>query len=387
MRRVGAALCLALAVGACGKKGDPLAPLRLVPAAPTGLTLVRRGDEVRLRFVLPTRNENGPGRIDLDRVEIYAATIAAGATAPPNRDLVSATHLVGTIEVKPAPVEGEPVVEGDRRPSPGETVTFLETLTPAKLQPQIAATPVAAPPADAPAAAAPAVPALPAPQHPVRLYAMRGLTTGGRPGPASVRVELPLVELPPPPAGVTTTFSETAVTVAWTAPPASEGAAAVAFNVYRADASEPLNPKPLATPQFEQAGAQFGVEQCFRVRTVRTIGTVAIESAPTDPACVTPADTFPPAAPKGLATVPGPGVINLIWDANTEGDLAGYLVLRGGAADEKLQPLTPEPIRGTTFADTTVTPNVRYVYAIVAVDTATPPNRSAESTRAAETAR
>jgi hypothetical protein len=62
-------------------------------------------------------------------------------------------------------------------------------------------------------------------------------------------------------------------------------------------------------------------------------------------------------------------------------------VLRGEVPGETLQPLTPAPIRDTTFRDTTAKPGVRYVYAIVAVDSATPPNTSAQSTRVEETAR
>ena len=123
------------------------------------------------------------------------------------------------------------------------------------------------------------------------------------------------------------------------------------------------------------------------MRSVATVGTAPIESDPTDPICVIPRDTFPPAAPTNLATVPGNGAINLIWNANTEPDLAGYLVLRGDAPGDTLQPLTPQPIRETTYRDTTVKSGVTYVYVVVAVDKATPPNRSAPSNRAQETAR
>ena len=58
------------------------------------------------------------------------------------------------------------------------------------------------------------------------------------------------------------------------------------------------------------------------------IGTVYMGRA-SAPACVTPADTFPPAPPKQLAAIAGAGVINLIWEPNSEADLAGYIVLRG----------------------------------------------------------
>ena len=150
-------------------------------------------------------------------------------------------------------------------------------------------------------------------------------------------------------------------------------------------APAPLNPAPLDTPSFEHASAQPGVEQCFVVRTVETIGTATVESEPSQPGCVTPRDTFPPAAPKNLSAVAGPGAINLIWDANTEGDLAGYVILRGPAPGDTLQPLNAEPTRDTRFRDTTVSPGERYVYAIIAVDRAG--NRSAASPKVEETAR
>ena len=81
------------------------------------------------------------------------------------------------------------------------------------------------------------------------------------------------------------------------------------------------------------------------------------------------------------------GVVNLIWDANGEADLAGYLVLRGEAPGDTLLPLTPAPISATNFEDKSATPGTRYAYAIVAVDKATPANRSAQSARVEETAR
>ena len=48
---------------------------------------------------------------------------------------------------------------------------------------------------------------------------------------------------------------------------------------------------------------------------------------------------------------------------------------------------TPAPITATSYEDKTVKAGVRYIYAIVAVDKASPPNRSAPSPRVEETAR
>jgi hypothetical protein len=378
-------LAISAAVVSCGKKGPPLAPLRLVPEAPTAFTAARLGGDVHLRFTLPTGNIGGQGPLDLDRVEVYAASLAPGAPAPPNREFLTAKYLVGTIDVKTAE-PGAPVEEGsapDPRPAPGEVAAFVEPLTEAMLNPPAPELP----PAPAPVAPVTAAAAPPPPAYPVRIYAVRGITRGGRPGGPTTRASVPLVDPPPAPTSVAATFTASAFQLSWVPPVAEVGANPVLFNVYRAEApSVPLNATPVAQPAFEQPGVEFGVERCFSVRAVTTVGGVAVGSEASAPACVEPRDIFPPAAPAGLTGVSSPGVIALIWDANTEPDLAGYLVLRGEAAGGTLQPLTPDPITATVYRDTAVTPGVRYVYVIVAVDRATPSNASAQSARVEVTA-
>ena len=389
MNRASIVCIAALLSVACGKEGPPLPPLHLVPDAPSNLIARRSADQVRFTFVLPSKNVNGPGTVDLGRVEVYAATVAPGAMAPRNRDLMTAKNLVGTIEVRQPPPEGkEEPKPADARPGPGDPASFVEVLDEAKLKPTYTEIEPVAPLAPTtPPVTAPAVPAAPpAPPIAKRVYGIRGISRSGRPGQPGPRIELPLGDLPPAPGGIGVKFSEKAVSLAWTAP-TLPGAGAAQFNVYQADGLAPINPAPLGTPSFERTGVEFGKEECFVVRTVTMAGTVSIESAASERACVTPTDIFPPAAPRGPSAVGSAGVISLIWDANTEPDLAGYLVLRGEAPGDTLQPLTPAPIKETTYRDTTVTPGVRYVYAIVAVDSAKPANTSPQSTRVEETAR
>jgi hypothetical protein len=179
-----------------------------------------------------------------------------------------------------------------------------------------------------------------------------------------------------------------AIVIDWTPPVAEPGMPALAFNVYRRDApAQPLNPSPVSAPKFELGEVAYGKEQCFVVRTVQGFETVSVESAPSAPACLTPLDKFPPEPPKGLRAVAEDGAVSLVWEQSEERDLGGYVVLRGEAPGETLQPLTPQPITDASFRDATATPGVRYVYAIVAVDTATPRNASAPSAREEATAR
>jgi hypothetical protein len=283
-----------------------------------------------------------------------------------------------------------------------------------------------------------------------RFYVLRGRSRHGQPG-GAVRVALPLVDPPAPPSNVQGAVTESAVTFTWTAPPSALDPVAVAmneqawaaanapilprpvpmpprrppadpsgppvdpgaivplsrmpgtalptvllpleprFNVYAVKGAvideKPLNTVPLLVPSYSGGAPVWNEELCIVVRTIRTYLTVSVESESSAPTCLTPLDTFPPAAPTGLRAVAIAGAINLIWDANKEPDLAGYVVLRGIAPGDTLQAITPAPIRETNFRDTTVTPGVQYVYAIVAVDQAAKPNMSAQSTRQSEVAR
>ena len=116
--------------------------------------------------------------------------------------------------------------------------------------------------------------------------------------------------------------TEKAVVVDWTPPVAEPGMPPLSFNVYRREAADaPINPSPLADAKFEIGGVEYGKEQCFVVRTVQTFENVTLESAPSAPACLTPLDKFPPAAPKGLRAVAEDNAISLVWDQNAEARL------------------------------------------------------------------
>jgi hypothetical protein len=149
----------------------------------------------------------------------------------------------------------------------------------------------------------------------------------------------------------------------------------------------PLNTALLTISAFNDPRVEFGTERCYVVRRVQVANAVAIESAPSPKVCVTPVDTFPPTPPKSLQSIASGGQVSLLWEANPESDLGGYLVLRGEAPGDKLSPLTPAPIRDTSFVDNTVRRGRTYVYEVVAVDQQVPVNTSAPSNRVEEAIR
>ena len=377
----------------------------MAPEPPQAVSARRLGDTVYVQLTVPVKSVTGSGPYSVDHLEVYAATLEPGSTTPPNRDFLKPAFVVAKIPIRKPPPPDAEVAENDpgqKLPAPGDVMTFVEAVTPALLAPQQVSKPVTEPATPPPAPAATGAPAPPPPPSGpsvlTRIYAIQGVAANGARGPASSRASVPLLAAPLPPRPGETGFDQKSVTINWTPPAsASDEAPGVSYNVYRAAAAPPagappsvpapLNPKPLDATTFTQEGATPGEEQCFVVRSAAIIGTMTVESDPSPPICVTPADTFPPNAPTGLAAVSGPGVINLIWDANTDADLAGYVVLRGEAPGDTLQPLTPQPIRETRYVDRAVQPGVTYVYAVVAVDRAPAPNRSALSNRVQETAR
>lgn len=161
----------------------------------------------------------------------------------------------------------------------------------------------------------------------------------------------------------------------------------VAPDPYAIKVPAAITPAAIADTEFVIKGVTFGVERCFDVRAVDRLFGATIVGPPSPRTCITAMDTFPPAAPKSLAAIAAPGVINLIWEANTDSDLGGYIVLRGEAPGDTLQPITKEPLAANAYRDETVRPGTRYVYAVIAVDRANPPNESPQSNRVEETAR
>ena len=252
-----------------------------------------------------------------------------------------------------------------------------------------------------------------------RSYASVGISTRGRRGPFSRRVAIPLVPPPQPSPAPDVTYDETTITVTWTPPPeapvAQETSGAVlparligvsvpttAYNVY--DVKPEMKPdvkpgssqtpgeqehqeirlttQPVTEARFVDNRIEWGVERCYTVRVARTFDGLTVESDASPPRCVTPVDKFPPKPPTGLQAIASEGAISLIWEPNTEKDLAGYIVLRGIAPSGAMMPVTPVSIQATTLRDP-VQPGVRYVYAVQAVDKAG--NTSAPSSRSEET--
>jgi hypothetical protein len=437
-------MLIAAAAAGCGKKGPPLAPFVRVPAAVGNTTGQRIGNDVYLSFPVPSTNVDGQQPADIAALEVYAVTSTRAPATKEQRDVAS---LIATVPVRPilpdvaapagdSPDAAVPLPPGVDR---GATAVVREALT------SEAFAPVELPVDEAAQAALEAarddeghVPfgplvAPPPTQMPRRHYFVVGVSPRGRKSVPSTPVSVPLESAASAPGAPKVDYTETSMTITWTPPadartstfvvpppppkaPANatpDGvkpgpaplparslgfsteattyhlyeitAAAATADPYAIKLPAPLTSAPVAVPQFALSGVTFGVERCFEVRPVDKVAEATVIGPASPRTCVTPLDTFAPSAPRSLAAIAGAGSINLIWDANTEKDVIGYLVLRADAPSDILQPITQQPVAAATYRDETVKPGVRYVYSVVAVDSGG--NRSAESNRIEETAR
>jgi len=438
---VGIVALVALTI-ACGRKGPPLAPFVRVPAPVAGATGQRIGNDVYVSFPVPSANADGEQPADIQAVEVYAVTSVRPPQTDEQRKMAT---LLTTLPVKP--ILPEPPVPSNVTPPPalpvppgldrGATAVVRETLTaearvPVEL-PLDEKLVKPGPPVEVAEAIGPLV-APPPTGLPRRHYFMVGVSPRGRKSDPSAPISIPLESGSSAPGAPSVTHTATDMTITWTppedartstfllpsntsatvaapvlpAPPAlpalpakSLGFAteATTYHVYDVPSNaspedpmaiaipSPLTPQPIAATVHVIASVTFGVERCFVVRPVDQVLGATVIGPASPPTCLTPNDTFPPAAPQRLEAITGAGVINLIWEPNTESDLAGYIVLRGEAPGDTLQAITAAPVAGPTYRDETVKPGTRYVYVVVAVDRATPQNVSAQSNRAEETAR
>ena len=162
---------------------------------------------------------------------------------------------------------------------------------------------------------------------------------------------------PARPTGVTAVRGDGQVRVSWTADTAD----------YDADGYRVLrNGTPVsglvsgrATTSWTDTGLVNDTTYSYTVQTHDTSGNWSVSSTPAVSA--TPTDLTAPAAPTGLVATGGDGEVDLVWNANTELDLAVYRVFRDGVQVAE--------VTGTDHVDLGLTNDTEYSWTLVAVDT------------------
>jgi len=323
-------IAIALIALACGKRGDPRAPIPVIPKATNDLAVVQRGSKVILTWSYPSLSTAGKTLTDLRRVIVYRTSEELpGAALPPlgPQQFTKLREKVDSIESAnlPAATSGAHLQYEDTPP--------IHTRD----------------------------------GRPVRLtYAV--ITEGAlaKSDLSNLAAIAPL-DVPPPPSDVTAKPKPEGVELTWTA-----ASSAKMFNIYRAGASDPsdelatpINPAPVKSASYTDVPA-YGAFR-YRVTAVASPGPPRIESEPSAVVSVTFKDLLPPPAPATLTALVETKGVRLLWDPVDVPDLNGYFVYRyQGKARILFQ--TVDPIPSTHFEDVSTDPGIEYVYAVTAVD-------------------
>jgi hypothetical protein len=343
-----------LLVAGCGAPGEPVPPSPPIPAAVADLSAHQVGDAVLLTFTLPNKSTLGERLTEIPTLEVLRGSSRPDGTASPKSfrvvdtvpgSLLSAYILQGKVQFP------EPFPPEETRTQPGETV----------------------------------------------FYRVRTRVSERKSSSDSKEVSLNLYPVPQRIAALNERVTEKSIQLNWTPPQQTSAGAALPaieeFHVYRGEidpasissAEQDLHmavwKAPLlqiaatTTPEYQDAGFDFGKTYAYVVRSVVSAGGAPLESSDSRPAIVTPKDTFPPAAPQDLVaavltSTAGGTIVDLSWTINLETDLDGYRVYRGESESERGKLLTSDLLRTPAYRDSTVTTGRRYWYTITAVDRA-----------------
>lgn len=373
---------------ACGKRGDPLPPLRRHPAAVERLDVMQRGPFIHLEWNAPERNRDGSAEVELASAEILRRVMEP----PPNTEEPEPPSVGEAVEAQEV---AEEVTEEPTEPTPRPAVapfpegaTVIATLESTRQGELLTYRD----------------PWEPSWGGKLVEYAVRHINRKGRQSALSpvARIE-PLAPLAPP-AAPETELDDEGVHLRWSyaGTPNLGSAYLIGFDVYRragADPypSTPLNPKPLSNPRYIDGSFELGKRLCYAVRAValpreeagdesaasgreqRELEGTQHESLDSAEVCLTPEDRFAPPTPENLIAVEVAEGILLSWKAVDVADLAGYVVYRARDPEGPYDRLTTEPLQLASFTDRDTEAGALYHYAVSAVDRSQPPNESPRS--------
>jgi len=305
----------ALFTAGCGYIGEPLPPLANVPARVTDLTAVQRGPRILVQFTIPDLTTEG--RAIKDAVKLDLRIGSAGVPFDAGKWAAQAKLIPeGTAKTGLAHYE-----------IPAAEWTGKEAI-----------------------------------------LAVRAIGANGKEAGWSSFLVLPVVPPPERPAAVAATPAAEGVRLTWRA----NGAA---FRVFRKTTGDFALVATVQQPQWTDAAAEAGNPYTYVVQTIVALGNnpgnnvgtnKEAQSDLSEEVTITPVDTFAPAVPSGLTPSAATNSIELLWERNTEPDLAGYRIYRaaGGGPFEKLADVSQIP----SYSDRKVEHGKTYRYAVSAVD-------------------
>lgn len=140
--------------------------------------------------------------------------------------------------------------------------------------------------------------------------------------------------------------------------------------------------EPVVATTFTDKQVRNGIKYFYTVQSLMVLEDELVEGGVTEPISVSPRDMTPPAAPVGVTAVATAVGTKIFWDKSNEPDVAGYKVYRRAADKDKYELLGQVAPEYMLFVDKNGTGDVRYYYAVAAIDSSTPANESKKSREA-----
>jgi hypothetical protein len=378
--RAACAFALLASLPACGKRGDPQAPLPRTPKPVTGLSVAQRGQRIEVAYAAPRATAGGVPLTALE-VELLRADTEGEFADVARVTSRKAAPGEAVREASPLPPPGTRVRLAARARAGGRlsaltpvvTLAVLEPLTPpsdlqARLTPKGVALAWTAPPGGIPP---PIVAPSPSPSSPPAPPPTTPAAPSPPPSASPAASPLPAASPSPSP-------SPTPAPSPTPPPPPSSG-----YWIYRREAKgtygASLVRAPLQVAAFDDETVAPGQHVCYTARLVAATDPV-IESESSNEVCVEVRDVEGPAAPTGVTALFRDGAIEVSWSPSPERDLAGYRIYRsaaGGAPERVAEVGAGE----SAWRDTAVAPGATHVYTVTAVDAAgneSPPSAPAE---------
>ncbi|HKB08942.1 MAG TPA: hypothetical protein VKF61_11735 [Candidatus Polarisedimenticolia bacterium] len=343
----------------CGKKGPPLAPLRILPRPAQNVHVRQVGSDVVLEAAVSLSRTDG-------------SPLGAGA-------VVQVMKMRPGPALKPARVSARYLVQVFQKEA-----KVVAPISGPDLQNKIASGHLVYHDRDAAGGEPSAAEGAPELRF---LYAVRVVDQEGKGSALSMPQEISLVPPSPPPTDLAATVGEGEVRLTWES--SGAGKPEASYNVYRRAASQeemplqPLNPAPLSDRAYVDTLFHYGETYFYSVRALANPPPPLRESAPSAEVEVRPLDVYAPKTPTGLAAAVEGQAIKLYWFPNSEPDLQGYRIHRRETRGD-FRLLGEVGAGETSYADATAARGVRYYYAVTAVDGTTPPNESARSDEVSE---
>src|SRR5581483_266270 len=216
------------------------------------------------------------------------------------------------------------------------------------------------------------------------LYAVSVLNSFGKSAGLSNQVQVPSAPVLPAPSSLSASLSAQGVRLTWIpVEPAQEiSGLKYEYRIYRRDIQNQRDSiagdVPVTSeqnPGLLDTGFEWEKTYDYRLTVVTVVekatGTEQVEGDDTPPVRVVAHDVFPPATPTGLQAVfSGPGqepFIDLVWTTNTEPDFASYNVYRH---EDGAQPVrvNVDPVKSPAYRDLGVVAGQTYFYSVSAID-------------------